>query len=298
MEIFVSFKKSIVAMFRRQLNKRNRTLIATMPNLGRARHIDVFENVYTNEYIRLSTLELIAEEIARKQVEGSVAELGVYKGHFARRLNQAFPGRTLYLFDTFTGFDVAEEQADRERGLVHKRDFSDTNEQDVLRRMVSPSQCVVRKGLFPATAEGLERERFCFVSIDTDLYDPILAGLQFFYDRLSPGGYILFMITTTCNFRAQSRQCRNFRSSEKLRLFPFRMSMGRLFSRVEASTADRLAIKYLIKELKVVIRCDVWLGFFRELPFRRRRKIRQICHKFFRFKRLRIRFTEKGVVAK
>lgn len=98
MEIFVSFKKSIVAMFRRQLNKRNRTLIATMPNLGRARHIDVFENVYTNEYIRLSTLELIAEEIARKQVEGSVAELGVYKGHFARRLNQAFPGRTLYLF--------------------------------------------------------------------------------------------------------------------------------------------------------------------------------------------------------
>ena len=29
-----------------------------------------------------------------------------------------------------------------------------------------------------------------FVSIDTDLFAPVLAGLEFFYPRLSPGGFI------------------------------------------------------------------------------------------------------------
>ena len=52
-------------------------------------------------------------------------------------------------------------------------------------------QCIVKKGWFPETAKGLENERFCFVSLDTDLYDPILAGLEFFYPRMVNGGVIL-----------------------------------------------------------------------------------------------------------
>ncbi|BBO14649.1 TylF/MycF/NovP-related O-methyltransferase [Bradyrhizobium sp. TM102] len=191
-----------------------------MPNLGRPRRINVFENLYTNEYVRLSTLDLIADEIARKQVVGAVAELGVYKGYFARRINEAFPGRTLYLFDTFAGFDAAEEQADRNRGLVHKRDFSDTNERDVLRRMPSPSHCVVRKGLFPSTAVGLESELFCFVSIDTDLHDPILAGLNFFYDRLSPGGYIFVHDYNNSQFPGAKAAVQTFAEARKISLVP------------------------------------------------------------------------------
>lgn len=38
---------------------------------------------------------------------------------------------------------------------------------------------------------GLENEKFIFVNLDFDLYLPILAGLQFFYPRLAPGGVIL-----------------------------------------------------------------------------------------------------------
>ncbi len=57
-------------------------------------------------------------------------------------------------------------------------------------RMPHAARCVVRKGLFPQTAQGLEDRKFCFVSIDTDLYAPVLAGLEFFHPRLSPGGFI------------------------------------------------------------------------------------------------------------
>jgi O-methyltransferase len=62
--------------------------------------------------------------------------------------------------------------------------------EEVLKRMPAPDRCVIRKGFFPQTAAGLENTRFSFVSIDTDLYAPILAGLSFFYPRLSAGGYI------------------------------------------------------------------------------------------------------------
>ncbi|MFR2694646.1 MAG: hypothetical protein ACLTBV_32915 [Enterocloster bolteae] len=35
------------------------------------------------------------------------------------------------------------------------------------------------RGYFPDTAAGLEQERFCLVSLDADLYAPILSGLVF-----------------------------------------------------------------------------------------------------------------------
>ena len=33
-------------------------------------------------------------------------------------------------------------------------------------------------------------EKFAFVSLDTDLYKPTLAGLEFFWPRMSKGGFI------------------------------------------------------------------------------------------------------------
>ena len=51
---------------------------------------------------------------------------------------------------------------------------------------------MIRKGFFPRTIEEAEKnEKFCLVSLDADLYEPILEGLRFFYPRLSQGGYIL-----------------------------------------------------------------------------------------------------------
>lgn len=59
----------------------------------------------------------------------------------------------------------------------------------VLARLPHPEQAVVRRGWFPDTARGLEAV-FALVSLDADLYAPTLAGLEFFYPRLSPGGAI------------------------------------------------------------------------------------------------------------
>lgn len=57
------------------------------------------------DYVRMRSLELIAEIVNNNKIEGQIAELGVYKGDFSRIINVNFPKKTLYLFDTFEGFD-------------------------------------------------------------------------------------------------------------------------------------------------------------------------------------------------
>ena len=135
---------------------------------------------------------MIAEEIKQQNVQGSVAELGVYQGEFSKYINQVFSQRKLFLFDTFKGFEKTDIEKEKAEGLsFNGQDFSDTSIEKVLGKMTSPGNCVVKKGLFPQTFEGLEGEKFCFVSIDADLYEPISKGLELFYQNLSPGGYIM-----------------------------------------------------------------------------------------------------------
>ncbi len=142
------------------------------------------------DYVRFAMLGLISEEIEFNNIKGNVAELGVYKGDFAYRINQTFSKRKLYLFDTFEGFDERDISTERKMGYsTGDQDFSNTSVELVLQKMPFRNQCIVKKGFFPATAEGMN-DTFCFVSIDTDLFDSILEGLQFFYPRLEKGGYI------------------------------------------------------------------------------------------------------------
>ena len=68
--------------------------------------------------------------------------------------------------------------------------MDDTSVELVLSNMAYRSNAIIRKGYFPETAIGLEDERFAFVSLDTDLYKPIMAGLEFFYPRMTGGGVI------------------------------------------------------------------------------------------------------------
>ena len=125
-----------------------------------------------------------------RAVPGDMAELGVYRGDFVWQLNVLFPDRRLYLFDTFQGFDPRDvRQKPVGGGCDRRQDFSDTSVEAVLARLPHPEQVVVRRGWFPDTARGLEAV-FALVSLDADLYAPTLAGLEFFYPRLSPGGAI------------------------------------------------------------------------------------------------------------
>ncbi len=137
------------------------------------------------DYVRVRTLELLCAGL--RDVPGAAAELGVYRGSFARCINALLPERTLYLFDTFAGFDPEEAQGQGD-GLVGAH--RNTSVETVLRLLPHPEKALVRQGLFPATAAGLD-ERFCLVSLDVDLEESSYAGLCFFLPRMSRGGCLL-----------------------------------------------------------------------------------------------------------
>ena len=158
--------------------------------------LDMFFAYYNktklNDYEpRSATLELASREIYRYHIEGAVAEAGVYQGAFAKEINRYFPDRKLYLFDTFKGFDKRDTDVDQKEDFSSANaDFSKTSVEAVLSIMEHPENCIIKKGWFPDTTEAVE-DKFCFVSLDMDLYAPIKAGLEFFYPRLVHGGVIM-----------------------------------------------------------------------------------------------------------
>lgn len=148
--------------------------------------------VYYRDYVRYRTFELIATEIIENQVQGAVAEAGVFRGTFSRLINKMFCDRKCYLFDTFEGFSKESIAEDVKNGYCQEGFadlFMDTDADFVLNSMPFKEECIVKKGYFPDTAVGLE-EKFAFVSLDLDIESLIYAGLEYFYPRMEEGGYI------------------------------------------------------------------------------------------------------------
>lgn len=123
-------------------------------------------------------------------------------GAYAKEINRCFPNRTLYLYDTFEGFD--DRDMDQESSLLcneeNKKElkewqismgnFLNTSVEYVRSQMPYPQQCEFRKGYFPETFNEHDI-KFAFVNLDCDLYAPIKEGLEIFYPRLAQGGVIL-----------------------------------------------------------------------------------------------------------
>ena len=136
-----------------------------------------------NDYVRLATLELLCRRL--ENIPGATAELGVYRGYFARCINQLLPERKLYLFDSFEGFEEGANATEAFQA-AHRNTAADK----VLAIMPHPENITVKPGFFPDSLEGLE-ERFCLVSLDVDFYQTTLDGLRYFWPRLENGGCLM-----------------------------------------------------------------------------------------------------------
>jgi O-methyltransferase len=142
--------------------------------------------IASGDYARYASLALAIRRVESDGVCGALAEVGVYQGVMSRFILRCAPSRTLYLFDTFEGFPIE----DREPQNLGDQRFRDTSEEHVRLALGNASNVQIRKGRFPATTAGLETEPFALVLLDLDVFNPTLAGLEFFYPRISRGGYV------------------------------------------------------------------------------------------------------------
>jgi O-methyltransferase len=171
--------------------------------------------------MRLATLRLIASEIHQQNIEGACAELGVFKGEFAQYINECFEDRTLYLFDTFEGFDRRDIEIEAQDGHSDAvaREWAHQDVAAVLARMSHKERCVVMKGYFPESAAGVD-DKFAFVNIDVDLYAPVYRGLEYFYERLTPGGYLLVHDYNSTRFGGVKEAVREFSREHRVAHVP------------------------------------------------------------------------------
>lgn len=213
--------KYVFHQFQNFLWRKGYVCMKSMPKLGRPRSIDV----HHKDHVRDSSLELIAHEICTRGLVGNVAELGVFRGDFAKLINKVFPDRKLYLFDTFEGFDERDAKVDQQKGYSLADNVFPTSTDLVLKKMEFPEQCIIKKGWFPESAVGVE-DKFVFVSVDVDLYQPMISGLKFFSQRLVEGGYMFVHDFNNKNFQGVKPAVRKYCSKQGIGYFPLSDESG------------------------------------------------------------------------
>lgn len=152
----------------------------------------------TYDYIRWRLLDFLAEEVKKNLPAHhyAIAELGVFRGDFAAKIESAFPNTPFYLFDTFEGFNDQDVHKDMNMGLSEKAfkdgHFDSTSVDLVLSKMNNKANIHICQGYFPSSiTDENKNTQWGFVSLDADLYNPTFEGIKFFYPRLLPGGMIL-----------------------------------------------------------------------------------------------------------
>jgi O-methyltransferase len=140
-----------------------------------------------SDYHRFGAIAMALRRIDAENIPGALAEAGVFQGHASRFIQRLAPERRYYLFDTFDGFD----KGDLDTEISEDKRFRGTSIEAVLHFIGDQRNLIVKKGRVPETFAGLESERFAFVLLDMDLYKPTFSALEFFYPRLSAGGYLM-----------------------------------------------------------------------------------------------------------
>ena len=146
------------------------------------------------DLVRRDMLILILRDILVNQVMGDLVELGVYKGFTAKLIHYYLPERMLFLFDTYGGFVETDLAIERSRtGHSIQSHFKSAGVKDVISFIKPKNNNVIPvEGVFPGSIpENLGERIFSFIHIDMDLFEPTIAALNYFYPRMSRGGYIV-----------------------------------------------------------------------------------------------------------
>lgn len=119
------------------------------------------------------------------ELEGDVAEVGVYKGGTAKIICEATT-KPVHLFDTFKGLPAPSmvDDDDMYEGKYHAR-LKD------VREYVNSANAFFYEGMFPESGKAVADKKFSFVHLDVDLCASTLNALKFFYPRMVKGGVIL-----------------------------------------------------------------------------------------------------------
>lgn len=136
--------------------------------------------------IELVGIEIINSfiELARKTPDGCFVEVGVYQGGTAQHIAKLAreQGRSVYLYDTFTGIPYKDDIDVHQIG-----DFKDTSFEEI--KKLIPYANVIQ-GTFPQSA--VKMERVAFAHLDCDQYKSIIDSVNYLTPLMAKGGIMWF----------------------------------------------------------------------------------------------------------
>lgn len=138
------------------------------------------------------------------KIEGDVVECGVWRGGFSIFLSYIFQDKNIWVCDSFEGFqplETAKHQYDKERhtpsythNSVGPLGISLEEVQSHFKTYGLGDQDRIKflKGFVKDTLPTSGIEKVALLRIDVDAYSATLETLEELYDKVQPGGYIIF----------------------------------------------------------------------------------------------------------
>jgi hypothetical protein len=164
-----------------------------------------------------------------RSIPGDYMELGVFKGHTTLFCSdyvefQNWP-KTWWLYDTFEG--IPEDQQAPGWEEINKRTYTGTYSFDeVVDRFARIENIKVIKGRVPEILLEGAPEKIAFLHIDLNNAPAEIGALEVLFDRLSPGGIIIFDDYTWFTTRAQFDAEKQWFESRGLGILPLPTGQG------------------------------------------------------------------------
>jgi O-methyltransferase len=132
------------------------------------------------------------------QIKGDIVECGVWRGGFSIFLAKTFPKKTVWVCDSFEGFQPLEKarfEYPSERhtpGVDIAVSLEQVKENFKLYGLEESKKIVFLKGFVQDTLPNAGIKQISLLRVDVDAYSATLEVLEELYDKVQSGGYIVF----------------------------------------------------------------------------------------------------------
>ena len=171
-----------------------------------------FETIYKSKsnhsdsfykQLRFYSLFNIVENILKKKNYANFAECGCWKGHSSlgilKMMEEYNFKKKFFIFDSFEGGLSDKNDKDinpkryiqNNKEILNQKNYFKSSFEDVNKLVENFNYAIINKGWIPEVFKIVKDEKFSFVQIDVDLYQPTYDSIEFFFNRLENGGVII-----------------------------------------------------------------------------------------------------------
>ena len=176
-----------------------------------------------------SLIQLVKKILSEESIQGDFAECGCWRGHSAYIISSLINNNkkriNFHIFDSFEGLSKSTKEDDeffkktqeyKDSMTNHFRSSEDFLNNDVLSEF---NFIKTYKGWIPSRFAEVSNSKFSFIHLDVDLYQPTLDSLNFFFERLVPGGILVCDDYNSSQFPGAKNAWDHYFKNKKFNLF-------------------------------------------------------------------------------